>query len=142
LHLSKEFFNPDHMKQALIKLAAAWNTLDSTLLEGLLHEDMVYESQWVLQAMEGRQAYMAYLKGKFDTIRKSVVEGNMTVKAELAHRPGNSDEHVIVLSQSSATDEVKVSILVQINEGKISRIIMCAVPDPSAMVLTGIIPNA
>lgn len=54
----------------------AWKTLNADLLEPILSTDFSYGSMWVFEELKGKQAYMDYIRGKFDIIKrtKSVVE--------------------------------------------------------------------
>lgn len=49
----------------------AWNTLDASVLEPYLAEDFTYGSMWVFSDLNGKDAYMEYISGKFNAIKES-----------------------------------------------------------------------
>jgi hypothetical protein len=51
--------------------ADAWNSLDISPIEHLLADDFHYSSFWVLEEMTTAAQYLTYLRGKFNTIRKT-----------------------------------------------------------------------
>ena len=72
----------------------AWNELDASLLEPILSDDFEYISVWVLETMKGRDRYMDYISGKFESIRN----GSNPVSAELVYQE-IIDKYVVVLNQ-------------------------------------------
>ena len=60
----------------------AWNELDASLFESILSDDFEYISVWVLETMKGKDRYMEYISGKFESIGK----GNNPVSAELIYQ--------------------------------------------------------
>lgn len=75
-------------------VCAAWNTLDGSLFESILSDDFEYISVWVLETMEGKDKYLEYINGKFESIRK----GNNPVSAEILYQEVIG-KYVIVLNQ-------------------------------------------
>ncbi len=75
-------------------MCRAWNELDASLLEPILSDDFEYISVWVLETMKGKDRYMEYISGKFESIRK----GNNAVSAELIYQEP-IDKYVVVLNQ-------------------------------------------
>ena len=49
----------------------AWNTLNTDLLEPVMDDNFRYGSMWVLSDLVGKQAYLDYIKGKFEAIKTS-----------------------------------------------------------------------
>lgn len=80
-------------------VAKAWNTLDAKLIESYLSDDFYYESVWVLETMHGKGAYMDYLTGKFDAIRRtnSIVVAKAMFQAPIG-------EYVIAIEQDGIHD--------------------------------------
>ena len=72
----------------------AWNELDASLLESILSDDFEYISVWVLETMKGRDRYMDYISGKFESIRN----GSNPVLAEVVYQE-EIDKYVVVLNQ-------------------------------------------
>ena len=75
-------------------MCQAWNKLDASLFESILSEDFEYVSFWVLETMKGKDRYMDYIKGKFETIRNS----DSPVSAEVMYQ-GAINKYVVVLNQ-------------------------------------------
>lgn len=80
-------------------VAKAWNILDAILIEPYLSDDYLYDSFWVFETMKGKDNYMSYLKGKFDTIGKtgSKVDVGIVFQCKI-------DEYVVVLGQDGVRD--------------------------------------
>lgn len=50
----------------------AWRNLDLTPFESVLTEDgFTYGSAWVAETMHGKHDYLHYIRGKFDSIRRT-----------------------------------------------------------------------
>lgn len=123
-------------QELLIEYAKSWNNLDISYIEELLHEDMQYTSQWVLETMYGRDRYLKYLEAKFNAIRNSI---NIPT-AELGFFKaayGRVNRPCLVLTQG----DKKVSIITEVKDEKFYRIDMVGVPAPESAVLLGIVPR-
>ena len=81
-----------------VPLAAAFNRLDAALLEPLLTEGCVYESQSAIEGLRGKAAVVGYFDGKFATLRAAGA-GHLTT-AELAADPGGKP--CVLLRQRSS----------------------------------------
>ena len=86
--------NKDIGKKIAETVCKAWNTLDGSLFEPILSDDFEYISVWVLETMEGKEKYLEYIKGKFESIRK----GNNPVVAEILFQE-IIGKYVVVLNQ-------------------------------------------
>ncbi len=125
----------------LLRLALCWNNLDSRFIDKILRGDCIFESQWVLTPIHGRQSIIAYLNSKFNAIRSAQKLEIMSVTAELGYHPDMNNKPCLVLTQIHNKGIRQVSILIQIIECKISRIDVCFIPDPTQAILTGEIPR-
>ncbi len=52
-------------------LRLAWETLDADIIGPLLADDLHYSSWWALIELNSKQAYMTYIKGRFQTYLNS-----------------------------------------------------------------------
>lgn len=53
-------------------VADAWRNLDPKAFETVLAEDdFTYGSAWVAETMRGKAAYLHYIRGKFETIKRT-----------------------------------------------------------------------
>lgn len=93
----------------------AWNTLDGSLFESILCDDFEYISVWVLETMKGKDKYLEYINGKFESIRK----GNNPVSAEILYQEVIG-KYVIVLNQGSNYAALEPTI----QEGKLKSLWM------------------
>ena len=85
----------DEIKKRIAELVCqAWNKLDAKLFEPILSEDFEYISVWVFETMKGKDHYMEYITGKFNSIRK----GDKPVSAEVIYQE-IIDKYVVVLDQ-------------------------------------------
>lgn len=101
-------------------LAHAYNTLNASFIDNILANDLLYTSQWVLDEMHGKQAFLDYLTAKFHSIEKA----ESSIYAELATYRG---QHCLVIAQGSKDNPV-ATMLVKTKQGKISEICLCEVP--------------
>ena len=127
--------------ESLRELAKSWNNLDTSFIEGILADDLIYESQWVLTPIEGKKEFLFYLNSKFSVITSAMKSELMTVTAELGSHPSMQNRPCIVLTQISTEGIIQVSILIKIQEGKINHIEVCFIPDPRDAELTGEFPT-
>ena len=51
-------------------LCHTWQKLDANILEPFLDEDFKYNSVWVGSTLNGKENYLQYLRGKFETFMK------------------------------------------------------------------------
>jgi len=122
-------------------LAKSWNNLDVSFIEEILTEDFIYESQWVLNPLVGKQQFLSYLNAKFSAIKKVKNTQVMTVSAEMAFHKDISERPCLILSQITNSGIRQVSVLVESVGNKLKRIDVCFIPDPSKALLTGEIPK-
>lgn len=111
--------------ELLIEYAKAWNNLDTSYLETILDDDFQYNSQWVMDTINGKYNYLEYLSGKFKSILK---DPTATPKAEIAFFRNayfEKNKPCLILSQR----DKEVSILIQIKNGKIIKADLVGVPD-------------
>ena len=124
----------------LRQLAKSWNNLDTKFIETILADDFIYESQWVLVPIVGRKPFLTYLASKFEAIKTAMQSEPMTITAELAMHPAIYNRPCIVLSQISSKEITQVSLLINLQQGKIKQIDVCFIPDPAKANLSGEIP--
>lgn len=125
----------------LRQLAKSWNNLDTSFIEKELADDFIYESQWVLTPIEGKEAFLSYIHSKFIAIKTAMQSQSMTVTAEIALHPSIQNRPCIVLTQITSEGIRQVSLLIKIQERKIKRIDVCFIPDPTEAKLTGEFPK-
>jgi hypothetical protein len=115
--------------------ARMMNNLDVSHIAPWLAEDVTYSSQWVMEDMHGKEAYLNYIKGKLASIKRT----GSRVWAEIAYTDAFGAGPCVVLSQGSQ-DNLTATLLLEIRDGKIISMIMCAVPSPNECRRTGEIP--
>ena len=120
-------------KQIADIVCDAWNTLDSSLFEAILSDDFEYISVWVLETMKGKDRYMKYISGKFESIRR----GNNPVSAEIIYQEV-IDKYVVVLNQGGNIAALEPTIV----EGKIKSLWMRPVEMTLPAVFTTKKPNS
>lgn len=118
----------------LTAYARTINTLDIRHLEPLLAEDFSYTSQWVMDELTSKDAFVSYLTKKLDAIRRS---GDL-VFAELAECP--IEGPCVVVAQGSK-DNAGGTVIGSVRNGKLTSLAMCAVPTPESTVRSGIDPS-
>ena len=125
----------------VLEFARCWNNLDVTFISNILDENCIYESQWVLLPLNGRDIIIKYLEAKFLHIKATWGNETMVISAEIATHPNIDNSPMIVLTQITKELTRKVSILIQTNLNKITRIDICFLPDPLIANLTGNVPT-
>lgn len=68
--------NPDYLCNIIV---STWQKLDVDILSPYLSDDFKYNSAWVSDTIASKECYLDYLRGKFETIRKS--GNNIVVEA-------------------------------------------------------------
>ena len=121
---------------ALRAYAKMMNTLEAECFAPILSPDLRYNSQWVFSEMKGKQEYLDYIRGKLKTIANSG-RGPYAEIGELDEYPFG---HCVILAQDNV-DNLIATLLVGIEDGLVSKIDMCAVPDPYAVKRTGEYPG-
>ena len=102
------------------EIAKGYNKLDSSIIETLANNEIIYESQWVISSINGSKEVFSYLANKFEIIKKSATE----MHAELAYF---GEEPCIVLAQNSKENPV-ATIRIKIEDNKITRLDICQIP--------------
>jgi hypothetical protein len=124
-------------ERATRAFATTLNTLDPAHLESLLADDFHYASQWVFQEITSKAEYLTYLRGKLETIRRS----NSPMFAELGRVVAyGADRPCVVVAQGSR-EQLEALALVEVADGLIPRIDLCAVPPPQAAERSGEYPG-
>lgn len=130
-----------HEREILRELAKSWNNLDTSYIENFLADDFIYESQWVLKPVAGKELFISYLQSKFKAIKSAMQKEQMSVSAELAIHPAMESKACIVLTQITGELIRKVSLIIKIEQEKIKRIDVCFIPDPDEAELSGEFPK-
>ena len=115
--------------------ARMMNTLDSSHLVPWLADDCQYTSQWVMENIEGKDAYLEYIRGKLNSIKRT----DSRVWAEIAYTDAFGAGPCVVLSQDTR-DNLTATLLVKMTDGRISQMTMCAIPSPQECRRTGELP--
>jgi len=105
-----------------------WNETNVFHIQGKLHENCRYGSQWVLGDLEGELEIMAYLGGKMQTMKESIAKKETCVSAALAWHPNYDDTPCVILSQTKNGETKKILIEIKSKNGLITDIDLCGVP--------------
>ena len=100
----------------LVLLESVYNEKNPEKLKGHVSRNLIYESQWVILPITGSSNFHAFMKEKFDTIRKS----KAILKAAIRFSPKTGEEY-IELRQGDMS-EVACCVLIKSEKGCISRI--------------------
>ena len=124
-------------EQALRAYAVMLNSLSARTLVPLLSDDFHYSSQSVLGEIESKAAFIDYISGKLETIRKS----GTRIWAEMGTLHQDFPGACVVVAQGSQ-DKIAALVLAKVHDGKLTRLDMCTVaPHPSTAVRTGEYPG-
>lgn len=141
-----EFLSEQELCEIYAKM---WNCLDASILEPYLMDDIVYESQMVLEPHINRVGLMNYLYAKLKTIRSNL--DNSRPYAELGFLGSQDGSNIKILSAEEMRpcvilaqghkDDLKGLAILETRNGKIKRIDLCIVPHPSTATRTGHYPG-
>jgi len=120
----------------LKKLEKCWNTLDASNLESLLSEDVIYESQHVLNCIDYKYELIDYFHGKFLTIKEEMNSRLILINATVGYIPKMNMRPCIVLSQIIGDQLNQSTVLIEIKDSLISRIDLCFIPDPKEVIFS------
>jgi hypothetical protein len=128
-----------------VPLAAAFNRLHAGLLEPILTEGCVYESQSAIEGIRGKVEVLAYLREKFTTVR-AAGPAHLTT-AELATDPGGKP---CVLLRQRASGHGRPGLgaiagffrIFPAPDGRLGRaVLVTSVPPPNLCQGAGLFPG-
>jgi hypothetical protein len=122
--------------EALKAYAKMMNTLNPDHLEPFLADDLRYNSQGVFAEMRGKEEYLDYMRGKFETIANSSSYPFAEI-GELTEYPFGP---CVIIAQGDKENLI-ATVLIGIEDSLVTRIDMCAVPEPQSAVRTGEYPG-
>ena len=109
--------------------AECWNNMDASKLEPLLAEGLVYDSQWVLESIQGKHAFLNYFSGKLSTLKGSIAQKQVSAELRLViNYLGFTRKYCLEITQRNGQDTNQVHLLIQELNGKIAKIDMCFIP--------------
>jgi hypothetical protein len=111
------------------------NTLDTSVAEGLMCDGVVWASQHVFEPLEGKEAVLGHLDGKYDTIR----DAHCHPIAQLGFWKSGGLPDALIIEQYGAP--VCTMLVDSDAEGRILKVCVCSVPSPSEVSATGILPG-
>ena len=129
-----------------VPLAAAFNRLDAGLLEPILTEGCVYESQSAIEGLRGKTEVLDYLGEKFAALRAAGT-ANLTT-AELADDPGGKP-CVLLRQRASAHGRPGLGAVAGFfrffpagDDGRLGRVVLVtSVPPPNLCRGVGLFPG-
>ena len=123
-------------KDALSIYARMLQTLDSSEFESFLSEDFSYSSQKVLTDMNLKDEFIEYIRPKLETIKKS----KSPVYAELDVCPAYCHTNCLIMAKGDKSNLLGVAYA-SVDEGEISGLSLCIVPNPDSADRSGIYPG-
>ncbi len=114
----------------LIQLKKCWNELNTVHLERYISENVIYESQYVLNPLTDKKAVLKYLREKFFNIRNHMKTELILINATIGYLPSMKMRSCIVLSQIIGTAMNQSTVLIESKNSLISRIDVCLIPPP------------
>jgi len=106
-------------------------------LEGMLADDFTYESQYVSEALESKQAFLEYIKPKL----QSIAQADAKIFAEMGMVTAYGERQpCVVLAQYDKSILVGL-VLAKVQGNKLSRLELCIVPSPESADRSGEYPD-
>lgn len=103
--------NPDVHNTLIGNLRQGWEALDVELIAPLLADDLHYHSRWALIEFYRKEDYIAYIRERFDTYRKSPSRPEVKLGVNK-----NDGEQAVALQ---FTEDVPMLIRIREDRGKI-----------------------
>ncbi len=128
--------------ELIVEVAKSWNNLDVSYIHSILIPDFRYASQWVFEEMCGKEKYLEYLSSKFLKIKEGIEKRGDKLTAEIGYCTiWKIGKPCIVLTQYSEGVARPATLLIESENGLITRIDLCGIPEPETAKLTGNIPT-
>ena len=103
------------------EIAKGYNNLDSSIIEAVASDNIIYESQRVMSSINTKMETFKYLKHKFDIIKNSETK----LFAEIAYY---GEDPCILLAQDTTENKV-ATLLIEVTNEHVSRMDICEVPN-------------
>lgn len=111
--------------EALVAYATMLNRAVPSVLAPLLADDFPLTSQQVLEDLVGKPAFLDYMAGKFDTMRKA----GLLPRADLARLPGYGHDEAGLIWRGDAPEPL-VTVYADVADGTLTALHLCAIPRP------------
>jgi hypothetical protein len=128
-------------KQALVQLSKSWEYFDMKFIDSFLDNDVIYESQVVMQPIKGKWGVLRYYHDKFNAVSKSVRTDDMKISAFVGYLPSLNDRPCMVLTQTTENIDRAAVVLITVEDNRIKRIDLCIVPDPKDVIFFDILKS-
>jgi len=129
--------DPEFEGYAAKAFAVMWNTMNASVIDPFLADDVTYESQHVMSSLDGKPAVMEYFKGKLQTVKDSGPASKPYFEL------GTYQDRPCVTAAQGQKEPPLAVVLFKIDKGKIQRIDMCGViPSPNDVERSGEYPVA
>jgi len=113
------------------------NTMSVGSFEGILADDFTYESHYVIEALESKQAFLEYIKPRLQTI----AQADARIFAEMGTVSACGERQpCVVLAQYSKSILVGL-VLAKVQGNKLSRLDLCIDPAPESADRSGEYPD-
>lgn len=97
-------------KEFLEKLAEAYQTYDSSVIENYLADDLYYTSFYVFQEINSKTEYLEYLNGKLQTLKRH------GIKMEYEVVKGKRNEYALLVTNQKGPDGTPFGFVADIDE--------------------------
>ena len=110
--------------KALLSIKKGWDTLDAEEFMTVLNEEFEYGSYWVHESNLNLNDYKNYIKGKFDTIKNTSVQPEISVVVLKAGISPVNYTYALLLNQKMESSVNEALLIFDFNENKISKLYM------------------
>jgi len=118
--------------------ALAYNTHDAAVLAPVLADDVRVTSQWVVNDMVGREAYLDYLAGKFTTFETAGSMVRVGIGEAPGSRAGATGRPCALIEQDG---NLLATVLFDVIGGRLSHVSLSSNPSPVDCLLLGDYPG-
>ncbi|MDA3913954.1 hypothetical protein [Oleiagrimonas sp.] len=113
------------------------NTLSVGSFEGMLADDFTYESHYVYEMIESKQAFLEYIKPRL----QSIAQADTRIFAEMGMVSAYGERQpCVALAQYNKSLLVGL-VLARVQDNKLSRLDLCIVPAPESADRSGEYPD-
>lgn len=100
-----------------------WRTLDPIHILGLVSENIIYESFWVIFPIVSKDEFLTYIEQKLNTIKEAVLRGKISIQVQIVVIEGIDDQYFIRMNHTIGKNDFDSLISVSVSEdGLINKI--------------------
>lgn len=99
-----------------LSISEMWNFLDISYISGIVSDEVVSESYWVVNPLAGKEDFLMHMERKLETVRNAVQAGDVQLFAHVVSIEGIFHECFVKLIQIVKGQFNESLISISVNE--------------------------